>query len=700
MSLTRTCRFKVETSWQELVNRRIHAIEINLKEITFLNQGDFLIARGAFKREIIYVEFDGRFRKVDDKVQFEVVVGKAVPEPLPLFRAELKQDYYIYQPRQIGDSQAVLEQAFLLVVQEVELETYPEILKTLFLDWVIERRVSTQMIRIPVAMESIVTDFREFTGKLIFDPLTGNVISCRVLGSLQFTASNGSIVNISIDQSISWLADPMGQAWKSGTHCRLSGNITDSTWIKTQEHGGELELKIDYTCLLLQSLPLVCVLAPSGGEHKLPSKVHSIKAMVLLFEKEHRLGKTFVFPWNSGILTEIRVEVIGRNDRLTKKGILLEAQLKIEAYYLTGEGVEAFHQWETGLFELVEDWSFPEQQDELRLDAALQIEPVVFSQSEAEVHLNFTAAYQLKIFQRNTVAVLEDSKNGKTVLAKSLVEQRKFAVMREAAVVLKRKSVRVQGVQARFGKLSCLPKPGWMKVEGELLISVSYLHLSGKAYEEQFKIDLKESFVWDGLVENHTEIELQPFIEFTAYEQNGTKVNYRYLIRYEAGLFRECEFKIRVLPDFVPTVDSSLIPENTHELWDLEKANSNDLTVVFEQEVPLKLGFPKEIARHKSFIAHFEYRDAQNAILTEGVLETDLEYWDEDGFLRQERLDIPFWKFIQYNSNFQKISTEGSLFPEIIRVSIVPVNAWPWQKGTVRVTVELALKRDKGVKPE
>ena len=695
MSLTRTCRFKVETSWQELVNRRIHAIEINLKEISFLNQGGFLIARGAFKREIIYVEFDGRFRKVDDKVQFEVVVGKALPEPLPLFKAELKQDYYIYQPRQIGDNQAMLEQAFLLIVEEVELEASPEKLKTLILDGVVERKVSTQMIRVPVNVDPAMLDFRDFTGELIFELPTGPVINCRVMGNLQFTAANGSILDMPIEQPVSWLIDTMGQAWNPDTHYRLTGKITDRTWVKIQENLGELQLKIDYACLLLQSFPLACVLAPNVDVPKLPSKVHSIKAKVLLLEKEYPLAKSYVFPWDGGNLTEIRIEAIGRNDRLTKKGILLEARFKIEAYYLTDDGVEAFRQWETSFFELIEEWPFTEKQDNLYLEAFLNIEPVAFSQNGQEVHINFTAVYHLKIFQWSTVAVLEDSKNGKAILAKSQVEQKKFAVMRETMITLKRKPVRIQEIQTKFGHLSCQPKSGWMKIEGELLISVTYLYLSGKTYEEQFTIDLHESFVWDGLKESHTEIELQPFIEFTAYDQNGTKIIYRYLVRYEAGVFCEREFKIKVVPDFAPTVDSGLISDNLCKLMDLE-INTEDLSMVIEKEIPLKLGFPKEIARNQSYIAHFEYRDAQNAILTEGILETDLEYWDEDGFLRQERLEISFWKFIQYHSNAQKVSSEGTLVPEITRITILPVNAWPWQKGTVRISAEITLKRERG----
>ena len=696
MSLTRTCRFKVETSWQELVNRRIHAIEITLKEISFLNQGGFLIARGTFKREIIYVEFDGRFRKVDDKVQFEVVVGKALPEPLPLFKAELKQDYYIYQPRQIGDNQAVLEQAFLLVVEEIHPEPSQDKLKTLCLDEVVERKASTQMIRIPVAVEREVVQFLGFTGNLVFDPPADQVINCRVMGELRFTADDGSPVHVPLDYPAGWLVDSVGQACKSFTHCRLSGKITDAAWIKTWKHQGELELKIDYTCLFLQAKPVVCVLPPDG-EHQLPSKVHSVKAMVLLLEKEHRASKTYGFPWNGGKLTEVRVETVGRNDRLTKKGVLLESRLKIEAYYLADDGVEAFHQWEVGFFELVGEWPFFEKPDDLRLDADLRFEPVVFSQDGQEVQLNVTAVYQLKVFQWRTVTVWGDETDGKTVLAKTLAARKKFAVMRETTMVLKRKPLRIQEIQSRFGRLSCLPKPGWMRIEGELLISVRYLHISGKTYEEQLNVGINESFIWNELTENHHHIELQPVIEFTAYEQNGTTINYRYLVRYETGIYLERELKIKALPEFVPIDDAGAMPGEGRESWEYGEAK-DELTVVIEKEVPLKLGFPKEIAGNKTHIVHFDYRDAQNAILAEGVLETDLEYWDEDGFLRQERVDIPFWKFVQCHSKVPAISPGDSFVPEITRISLVPVNAWSWQKGMVRVSAELTLRRNRGVK--
>ena len=120
MFIKRTKHFKVQTLWPSLVNKQIQQIETFLKEIHFSNLTGTLVAKGQIKRKIQYLDLDGRIRKAEDRILFEVALGDLLLEPVPLLHSDLKQEYYLFQPRQLGENQAILEQGFNLSVWENE----------------------------------------------------------------------------------------------------------------------------------------------------------------------------------------------------------------------------------------------------------------------------------------------------------------------------------------------------------------------------------------------------------------------------------------------------------------------------------------------------------------------------------------------------------------------------------------------------
>ncbi len=72
MLTTFSTSFKVATFWPELVNKKIQMVESYLKEVQYTLRDGSLIAWGTVKRQVRYLEFDGRARKVEDRIQFEV----------------------------------------------------------------------------------------------------------------------------------------------------------------------------------------------------------------------------------------------------------------------------------------------------------------------------------------------------------------------------------------------------------------------------------------------------------------------------------------------------------------------------------------------------------------------------------------------------------------------------------------------------
>lgn len=691
---TRTSRFKVETSWQELVNRRIQKIEIDLKEITLFNRAGFLLAKGAFRREVIYNEFDGRFRRVEDRVQFEVVVGEELPEPFPMLKSELKQDYYIFQPRQIGDNQAVLEQGFSLTVLEVEAEAPPERSETIIADCIVNRGSSGQLVQVRLGLKERFLHYQDFQGTIEFEPVSRNLISGKIQGILEYSAADHCLKTQVIEEKVSWLWNDI-PIEEEGMQYIINGTVNGSPVLINTNGIWQLELKIDYSWILIKRKDLPCVLA--SHVEVLPSLGHKVKTEVLLEERELRLAKSYDFLADGMIPAEVNVTVMERNDRFGKKGLLLESLLKIEAYGRSADGLEIYRQWEAAYSELIEGYDYFKQNEWIRLDAKLQIRDIRFEVTGCSIKVNLVLHYQLRIYQSKVINGIEDPKNGVLVLIPELVDLKNFSVMKETMFHLRRKPLKIDGIQANVMHLNPCVKQGRFQVAGDLEVTVGYCHASGKSYQEVYTVPFLESFLWEKTGADW-DIMLNAVIEFDTYQLNGMNVLYKYLLHFDVSFYRKSELMLKILQPAEIQTSQALNLVKGPELP--SPVLGEEIQLIVEQEMPLQFGTPREISRKKSYISSFDYRDAANALLAEGVFETDLEYWDQDGFLRKERLDMPFWKFVPYSSNqFQELS-RLQLFPEILHTSVIPVNAWPWQKGTVKISVEIVLKRGKGEERE
>lgn len=688
---TRTSRFKVETSWQELVNRRIQKITIDLKEITLANRSGFLLAKGAFRREITYAEFDGRLRRVEDRVQFEVVVGEELPEPLPLLKTELRQDYYIFQPRQIGDNQAILEQGFSLTVQEVEVDDAPEHIETIIADCIVEQGESSRLVQLAVEIDESSVQYHDFHGTIRFEPVNQNLLSGKVEGVLEYITESHQLKTQVVAGQVSWL-------WENSVEGKnleymVTGSVVGNPALVKLDNCWQLELRVDYRWMLLKKEDLPCVI-PSHAATELPSPEHKIKAEVLLDHQEIRLPKSYDLPVEEMIPSEVNVSVIERNDRFGKKGLLLESLLRIEVYGRSPDGLEIYRHWEVGSAELCEGYESFQRREGVRLDTGLQLQEIHFERTAGGLRVNLILNYEIKLYHSKVIDSMEDPKNGRLVLIPELADFKSFSLMKETKVHLRRKPLQISSVQGELIHLNPSVKQGWFHISGDLELTVSYHHISGKSYQEIFSVPVSESFLWDPKGEGDWEIEIKPAIEYDTYHLETMNIIYKFLLHLDVGFYQKRELKIKALPPAAGRPPQSIDSAKRPDALCCDAAD--ELYLVMEKEVPLVFGIAREISQKRASIVKFDYKDALNAILAEGVLETDLEYWDENGFLRQERLNTPFWKFIPYSSRSVPDLSRLRLFPEIQRTTVIPVNAWPWHKGMVKITVELVLKHSKG----
>jgi len=105
--------------------------------------------------------------------------------------------------------------------------------------------------------------------------------------------------------------------------------------------------------------------------------------------------------------------------------------------------------------------------------------------------------------------------------------------------------------------------------------------------------------------------------------------------------------------------------------------NENYYRIVIERELPLQCGSPVEIHDSQFELTAFDYHNALNAILVRGCLSGKIEYWDQNGFLKLESIEIDFWRFIKAVAPIQETS---NLFAVVETCSFTPINRLNFKK--------------------
>ncbi len=678
MVKTLTSKFKVETLWPELVNKRIHQIDSHLKEIQFLNQGGSLVAKGSFKRQIKYLDSDGKFRKTEDKLQFEVIMGAEFPEPLPFFTPELKTDYFIFQPRRLGENQALLEQGFTLSIHEFDTAGQESRPFTILTDVVTAKGKGEIVCSLPLKLKRGSRP-KKFNGIAVFDRAKPPVVTGRISGVVIYRNSHNILKEHEVNSSFSFLINP-DQKIAEGD-LMISGSITTFDWVSpTYGQDWKMELKLNYGWELVTRKELT-VLGGVGDDVDSDSR---IKADVFLKQEQFQFPQVFkvegrIEDWP----LEVESEIKRFNWKRVGLALSISALLSFELYLPDPSGIERFQTFEFHIDELVENF-FENYRDLLNLtldcEPNLDVPKIINGHSVflIETVLNVT----VKMYQSRIIS-LTSANAGTEIISLAPAAENNFPLFSETEFNLSHPPWKIMKVRNELSQISSSIKKGWLNLYGVSEVVVAYLDRFGQYREEIFNLDFNKNYYWEAVNDDQTyQIHLSPRLEYDSFKSEADRLSYKYLWHFSGAAF----IKRRILaavstvkqsPGF--TVGSQLKPDPPFEEF------------IIKGEVQLEFGNPREIETSRALIAEFNWRNALNAILIEGKINSEIEYWDSEGFLRREKLGFPFWTFLN-----QPRLAEGEpiLVPRLRRFSYIPLNPWPWRKGAVRYEVDIEISRE------
>lgn len=682
MVKTLSSKFKVETVWPELVNKRIHQIDSHLKEIQFLNQGGSLVAKGSFKRQIKYVDSDGKFRKTEDKLQFEVIMGAEYPEPLPFFTTELKTDYYIFQPRRLGESQALLEQGFTLIINEfdtINQESRPFLILT---DVVTAKGKGETVCSLPLKLKK---DSRpkKFHGQIVFDRVKPPVATGRVSGVVIYRNSHNILKELEVDSSLSFLINPDQNA--SAGELVVNGTIAEVDWVPpSYGQGWKMELRLNYDWELVNRKELPVLGEAEGGA----GSDSRIKADILI-KKDFFQFPQFFKAEGRGEVGPFEVEpVIKRfNWKRVGSGLSINATVSFELYLPDSSGVEKRRSFDFEIDELVENF-FENHEDSrnLTLNFESNLDLIKINYDQAFLLIEAILKVTVKMYQSRVIS-LTCANAGTEIISLTPAAENSFALLSETELNLTHPPWKVLKVRHHLSQINPSLKKGWLNLDGVSEVTVVYLDRSHQYREETFHLSFHKTYYWEGINDDQNyQVDLSPRLEYDSFKCEGSRLIYKYLWHYATAAF----VKRRVLAA-VSTVEKRQTPQIPQSKP--EKA-FEDFSI--QGEVQLELGNPKEIAASRALITEFTWRNALNAILIEGRIGGEIEYWDGEGFLRREKLEFPFWTFLNRPRFAER---ESILMPRLRRFSYSPLNPWPWRKGAIRyeVDIEINQNRNEGV---
>ena len=673
MVKTLTSKFKVETVWPELVNKRIQGIDSHLKEIQFLNQGGFLVAKGSLRRQIKYVDSDGKFRKTEDKIQFEVIMGVEYPEPLPFFTPELKTDYYIFQPRRLGEAQALLEQGFTLIINEFEAMNRESRLFSILTDVVAAKGKGETVCSLPLKLKRGSRP-KKFNGVVAFERSKPPVATGRVSGVVIYRNSHNILKEQEIDNSFSFLINPEGKAAEG--QLVVNGTVTEVDWFPPtygQDWKMELKLNYDWELVIRKELSVI------GEKEGATGSDSRVKADILLKEEFFQFPQVFkVEGMNQTGPFEVETEIKRFNWKRVGSGLLIGATLSFQLYLADASGIEKFQTFDFEIDELVANFfeNYGES-PKLTLDLEPNLDFLKISYDQAFL-IEAILKVVVKVYQSQVISVAH-ADDGIEIIGAAPAAESNFVLLSETEFNLSHPPWKIIEVRHQLSQINSSLKKGWLTLYCLSEVTVVYLDRLHQYREETFHLNFHKNYYWEAVNDDQTfQIDLDPKLEYDSFKTEGSRLFYKYLWQFTAAAFVKRRILVAVSPGknnpnlrvFQPK------PETTCETFSIQG------------EVRLEFGNPREIAASRGLITEFKWRNALNAILIEGRIGGEIEYWDVEGFLRRETLEIPFWTFV----NRPRLADQESiLVPKLRRFSYSPISPWPWNKGAVRYEADIEI---------
>lgn len=675
MVKTLTGKFKVETVWPELSNKRIRQIESNLKEILFFNRGDSLLAKGSLNRQVKYLDSYGKLRKTEDKLQFEVIIGSALPEPLPYFIAKLQSDYFIFQPRRPGENHAILEQGFTLVINEFEGEPVGATPFCILTEEIMDKGKGEEVYRLPINLQQD-SQPKKFSGKLVFERSKPPLATGIITGVLIYRNSRKILKELEVNHSFSLLLESVLKEPEG--ELTVNGVIETVNWVSpTGGQGWIAELKLSYHWNLVVHKELTVLGRVEGHNQDEPM----IKADLLIKKECLQFSKSFKVEKGQEATGRFEVEPLIKKLDWQRVGsaLLISVMLNFDLFLPDITGIEKYRTIPLEIHELTEDFFDKDH----CLDLALKLEPKLvidkIVDTEKYLLINTTLYLTAKLYQSRLIHLVQE-KATIEINGLSPVTENEFSLLDETIIVLKRPPLKIIQIRNRLLQIHPSAKNRWLNLSGAFEVAVVYLDRQNQYREELYNFDFEKSFCWEGNAEDEgCRIDLQDRLEYDSYRIEGNRLYYKYLRNFSVTLYKKQTVKAAVLSG----EKREVFPENiTH----LQQKIIQELSI--HGEAPLQLGNPREIAGGRGMITEFKWCNALNAVLIEGKIKGEIEYWDEEGFFRCEAVELPFWRFLNRSEQMQE---DAVLIPIIKRLSYHPLRPWPWRKGSVLYEADIEI---------
>ena len=219
-------------------------------------------------------------------------------------------------------------------------------------------------------------------------------------------------------------------------------------------------------------------------------------------------------------------------------------------------------------------------------------------------------------------------------------------------------------------------------------LAVSYQDDKHHYREDVFLIPCHESFLWDK-ADASSRAGLQGRLDYDSYTCNGIKLFYKYILSFFAELFEAREIKVATIPQNDKTLANYKTTEyEPATLFTPYLPAAHHLTQIpIEGEIFLDWGKPKEIGDVKFFLTEFKYLRRSESVILEGTIKSEIEYWDDMGYLRRETGVFTFLRLLR--DNFNEAPATEKHQPVIQEYSYFLTNDRGIQKKSLKVIIQL-----------
>ncbi len=669
----RVGRFSTVTRYRELFSKEIFQIDLCLIEVRLMNHSQNLFATGTLKRQIQYIELGEALRKVEDQIQFTVLIGRSFEGSLSDLQTDLSQEYFVLQPSPKNSRFAVLEQGFLLSVKpSAQVEKMPPYNK-IKVNSVTNQGKDSTLVQIPYRLAHG-GQLQSFIGKAKFTDLSALPIAvAEIEGTM-----NKTLDRIFFKEKISLLVNvPTPNRDQKLT---LYGDIQEADWHSEamDEWGGIMTFRLDYRWYLTTFRDLLC-LKPSAGS-TLP--IEQIETLTLKDRGSFHFLKSFQVEMpNIKELIEIQLEELRYENSGTKKGALLHVDLILGITFINLDGVEQYQEYRPFFDELFS--GFISKSPHSIMEAVLESKIVESAIRSHHLNIILDFQYNPQIYQKQVTSIVRDDSSSEVIEAKAFFGEKIYSFSVNENLPLKFHPLRIIKVLGRVLEITGTAHEGWLSIQGVIAINIRYVDHQRQNREDHFQRIFRNSCIW-GQVKPEMELELICEPEYEHFQLTDINIDYQCLLKSVMKAFHLKRIGVKIaaeLPQLAPL--ASIDPKENVEY----SINFKDLGL--DWNLPLMKDGLQEIAKNEVQISQFNYQYSENAILIKGCLTGEIEYWDQKQYLQKLSLELPFWRFIPNDEHVQ--FTNRKLFPEIRNCSYQPLQTVPWRKRRLKIHLDLGL---------